>query len=516
MEVFFTRHKLPQGYTYGCAGEGRMLFMKGKIVPAIMLTLLLTDMLTLAFNIQPVKAGGTIYIRADGSVEGTTSIQTTDNVTYVFTANINDSIVVERDNIIIDGNGHTLQGAGNGTGIYLSGRTNVTVHNATIKAFYYGIGFGYSSSNMISGNNITANNGTGIQFYYSSSGNTVSGNNITANGSDGIGFGYSSSNMISGNNITANNEDGIGLGYSSSNMISGNNIANNGYGILFYYSSKNTVSGNNITVNNPYGILFYSSSNNTIYHNNFVDNTQQVYSDTTGYANVWDDGYPSGGNYWSDYNRSDLYSGPYQNITGSDGIGDTPYVIDENNQDKYPFTKPCPWSSHDIGITGITTSKTVVGQGFNLNINITIFNYGDNAETFNVTVYCNETAITLPNGENYTTVALTSGEATTVVIVWNTSGFAMGNCTISAVADTVLGETDTLDNTFPGGMILVTIPGDINGDTYVNAKDAVLLGVAFNSHVEQPSYDPNADINGDQWCNAKDAVILGAHFNEHW
>jgi parallel beta-helix repeat protein len=369
---------------------------------------------------------------------------------------------------------------------------------------------------MISGNNITANNGTGIQFYYSSSGNTVSGNNITANGSDGIGLGYSSSNMISGNNITANNEDGIGLGHSSSNMISGNNIANNGYGILFYYSSKNTVSGNNITANNPYGVLFYSSSNNTIYHNNFVDNTQQVYSDTTGYANVWDDGYPSGGNYWSDYNRSDLYGGPYQNITGSDGIGDTPYVIDEKNQDKYPFTKPCPWSSHDIGITGITTSKTVVGQGFNLNINTTIFNYGDDTETFNVTVYCNETAITLPNGENYTPVTLGSGNFTTVAIAWNTSGFAKGNCTVSAVADTVPGETDTEDNNFTDGWVFVSIPGDINGDQYVNAKDAVLLGAAFNSNQGQPSYDPNADINGDQWCNAKDAVILGTHFNEHW
>jgi parallel beta-helix repeat protein len=69
-----------------------------------------------------------------------------------------------------------------------------------------------------------------------------------------------------------------------------------------------------------------------------VNNTQQVvvyYS-----SNNWDDGYPSGGNYWSDYNGTDLYSGPYQNETGSDGIGDTPYVIDANNQDNYPLLQP--------------------------------------------------------------------------------------------------------------------------------------------------------------------------------
>jgi hypothetical protein len=52
---------------------------------------------------------------------------------------------------------------------------------------------------------------------------------------------------------------------------------------------------------------------------------------------VEDNGYPSGGNYWSDYNGTDMYHGPYQNQTGSDGIGDTPYVIDANNTDNYPL-----------------------------------------------------------------------------------------------------------------------------------------------------------------------------------
>jgi len=54
-------------------------------------------------------------------------------------------------------------------------------------------------------------------------------------------------------------------------------------------------------------------------------------------VNVWDNGYSSGGNYWSDYNGTDLYSGPYQNVTGSDGIGDTPYVMNANNLDNYPL-----------------------------------------------------------------------------------------------------------------------------------------------------------------------------------
>ena len=85
--------------------------MKSKVIVGIMLIVLLIGILTFTFNIQPAKASGTIYIRADGSVEGTTDISTVDNVTYTFTDNIiNQSIVVERDNILVDGAGYTVEG----------------------------------------------------------------------------------------------------------------------------------------------------------------------------------------------------------------------------------------------------------------------------------------------------------------------------------------------------------------------------------------------------------------------
>jgi parallel beta-helix repeat protein len=105
-------------------------------------------------------------------------------------------------------------------------------------------------------------------------------------------------------------------------------------GVSLYGCSKNSISGNNITANGG-GINLEDSSNNTIYHNNFIGNAFQVSSD--GSSNTWDNGYPSGGNYWSDYNGTDLYSGQHQNVTGSDGVGDTPYVIDANNTDDYPL-----------------------------------------------------------------------------------------------------------------------------------------------------------------------------------
>ncbi len=84
--------------------------MKRKAVSGVILTLLLVGMLAWAFDIQPTKAGKTIYIRADGSVEGTTDTTTVDNIVHTFTNDISDSLVVERDDITIDGMGYTLQG----------------------------------------------------------------------------------------------------------------------------------------------------------------------------------------------------------------------------------------------------------------------------------------------------------------------------------------------------------------------------------------------------------------------
>ena len=79
-----------------------------------------------------VKAyDGTIYIRADGSIDPpTASIYTADNITYTLTANITvnaDGIVIERDNTVLNGAGYTMIGNGSGNGIDLIDINNVTI-----------------------------------------------------------------------------------------------------------------------------------------------------------------------------------------------------------------------------------------------------------------------------------------------------------------------------------------------------------------------------------------------------
>jgi parallel beta-helix repeat protein len=199
-----------------------------RIVSGMIIIFLLMGMLALLYRVQRVEASGTIYIRADGSIDPPTApISSVDNVTYTFADNINDSIVVERDNIVVDGAGCTVQGNGTGTGIDISGRNNVTITKMNIQNFSSGIHCNSTSLSIISRNNIT-NNEDGIEFE-SSSNNTISGNNIT-NNDDGIWLYSSSSNSVNENNI-ANKLDGIYLGFSSNVSIGKNNITNNNDGI---------------------------------------------------------------------------------------------------------------------------------------------------------------------------------------------------------------------------------------------------------------------------------------------
>jgi hypothetical protein len=248
-----------------------------------------------------------------------------------------------------------------------------------------------------------------------------------------------------------NSCDGLEL-YGTTNCTVSGNILDNNYDAMLIIGNGNgdNLVCRNTIANNTVGIGC-NSSNNEFYHNNFINNTYQVSNIRS--TNFWDDGYPSGGNYWSDYKVIDAHSGQYQNQTGSDGIGDTPYPIDANNADHYPLMKPYPWSPHDIGITNVATSETVVALGSNLTINVTVFNYGTTTEYFNVTVYADAASVAAL--EN---VSLGSRESAAITVTWDTIGFPPLNYTISAYATPVFGETDTTDNTCVDGTLQIILP----------------------------------------------------------
>jgi parallel beta-helix repeat protein len=262
--------------------------MKRKMVSAVTLTLLLISMLTLAFNIQPVKASGTIYIRADGSIDPPTAPIQRNGDIYTLTDNISsdaDGIVIERNNMTLDGAGYTLQGAraGSGKGVDLSQRSNVTLKNTKLTGFLAGIYLKNSSGNMICDNYACFNDGIppgpysrGINLEYSDNNSLL--RNIASNNDvgDGIYLSYSNDNVITYNNACSNNDYGIFLSCCSNNILDGNSFFKNMYGIHLDDSNSNLLTRNNAS-NNRDGIQLWTSCNNAII-NNSASNKEMWFS----------------------------------------------------------------------------------------------------------------------------------------------------------------------------------------------------------------------------------------------
>ena len=166
---------------------------------------------------------------------------------------------------------------------------------------------------------------------------------------------------------------------------------------------------------------------------------------------------------------TDLEPGIYTYPAGSDilviAIPDTDYVLDywELDGTNVGSTNPITVTIdadhalhaifrllvHDMAVTHVTPSQTIVGQGYSTNMKVTIANQGDYTETSNVTAYTNTTII---GSEN---VTLSAGNSAEVTFTWNTTGFPEGNYTISAYAWPVPGETDIADNTLVGGIVQI-------------------------------------------------------------
>jgi hypothetical protein len=172
------------------------------------------------------------------------------------------------------------------------------------------------------------------------------------------------------------------------------------------------------------------------------------------------------------------------------------------------YARATLYDGHDIAVASLEASKTVLGQGYCANINATIEDYGIFAENFSVTVYANTTAIQTQ------TATLASGNSAALGFMWNSTGFDRGNYTISAYAWPVPGETETSDNTRVDGIVLVTIPGDVDGDHKVRIDDILAIAQAFGSNLGDPMYNPNLDITNQQKIRVDDILIAVQHFGQ--
>ena len=167
--------------------------------------------------------------------------------------------------------------------------------------------------------------GVGIWLGNGSSGATVTGNYVQRASSSGVYDDASAGNHLIADNV----------------IIASANVSSFAAAIRLSSVSGDTVVGN-VIEGNGQGIVLSGGSGHRVFHNWIQYNGVQATDTST--ASAWDDGYPSGGNHWSDYAGDDLYQGPGQNIPGPDGIGDTPRPVPPNAaRDRYPFySVPAP------------------------------------------------------------------------------------------------------------------------------------------------------------------------------
>jgi outer membrane protein assembly factor BamB len=171
---------------------------------------------------------------------------------------------------------------------------------------------------------------------------------------------------------------------------------------------------------------------------------------------------------------------------------------------------------YNIAAASLLLPKTVIGQNMTLSINGTVINEGSYTETFNVTLYANETSVELQN------VTLLSGNSKTITFTWNTTLFGFGNYTLSIYAEQLPEETDTSDNNYTCVLpVHVGVPGDISGpaqgvyDGTCNMRDIQYLILLFNSRPDSSNWNPNADVNNDGVVNMRDIQIAILNFNKH-
>ncbi len=294
-----------------------------------------------------------IYIKPDGSLwpNASSNVLKVDGLIYTFTQNISNSILIQKDDITLDGAGHFLIGPGNYEAIMIFS-TNSTVKNIKMVDWDTGIQV-LGDCCTISNNHISAN----ISLLLRASHLNVTENCFVNNPNGKVDIGNPALerwhyavyiepiesaacyNNFSNNQII-NFTGAIRMMSTVGNIIINNNFVNNSIGIKMRDCSKNLFSGNNITQCTEFAVSPFRSNNNIFYGNNFINNINQVV-DACSYilvpknlsSNIWDNG--EMGNFWSNYPIEEVHLPQAPSI-----IGNNPYQLYTNNTDHHPLLAP--------------------------------------------------------------------------------------------------------------------------------------------------------------------------------
>ena len=167
-------------------------------------------------------------------------------------------------------------------------------------------------------------------------------------------------------------------------------------------------------------------------------------------------------------------------------------------------------SSSGITIVNVTSGQSFVEQGFSVNLTATVDNTGSSATTFNLTFCANNFPL------NTQTVTLAGQSSGAPYFDWNTTGFALGNYTLSAFAWSASEKTIVVYSYFVGGKILVTCPGDLTGHFKVDFRDLTAFVGAYIYYFRTGWCNPAADFCHTGKLNFLDVILFVAYYEEYY
>lgn len=336
---------------------------------------------------------------------------------------------------------------------------------------------------------------------------TISGGVLTGTYINGVlSLSYISGLQILNNTVHCNICYAVSLDHTNNTVISENRVSGggttNGYqnwdqGIVIYGPVNNLqVTSNNVT-QEAVGIRLSGVASGSVYHNDLTSNTIQASDDNPG-KNQWDNGYPSGGNYWSDFTGVDNCSGPQQNICPNpDGIGDTPYNF-TSGQDHYPLMKPF--------VTGqdpsVSISSTVSFQGVTVTVSGTL---SISSGTISGSVF-----VAATNSSSGTTLFSKTYTITSVSIGKGTARFLLnvGVSPFPLSANIVVSQSGGVWSASVG----LTRQIDILAHGTVDITDLASIAASFKLSVGTLGYNPSADIAGDGTVDIVDLATAATYF----
>jgi len=164
---------------------------------------------------------------------------------------------------------------------------------------------------------------------------------------------------------------------------------------------------------------------------------------------------------------------------------------------------------HEISVENVEPSKTVIPEFDQITINVSVQNEGDFDEVFNLTLHVGTTDIEMSS------LSVQIGSTTTIILDWNSSDTAKGYYNLTVTAIPVVNETDTSDNVLAVS-IVITIRGDIDGDSDVDIYDVVKITGIYGSKRGDPQFNPNSDLDDDGEIKIYDVVMCTSHYGQTW